>query len=310
MTAAPLAVSTEDSAAVQLAALAIAGVIYAHRAHRLASPEDRPERWRRACFYTGLMVIAVALVPLGAPGRDLQWVDTIEHLLLGDIAPLLIVLGLTAPLLAPVLRNRVLGRLSALAYPPVAFALWTVDLYAWHLRIFYEAGVRHSGVQFLEHALLIGFGVNMWMCLFGPLPTPSWFGNRGKLLYILAVRVAGAVLGNLLLWSGTIFYPYYLRGEAHFHLSPLADQNIAGAIITAEASILTLCLFYWLFRRATMEGRGHQAQRAQASPWKLEASPARPPRGLTATELRRTEGHRQVRAAEHLEARSGSSEHG
>ena len=58
--------------------------------------------------------------------------------------------------------------------------------------------------------MFLGFGINMWMCLFGPLPTPSWFGNLGTLVYIVAVRLAGTVLGNIFLWSGTVFYPFYL----------------------------------------------------------------------------------------------------
>ena len=54
----------------------------------------------------------------------------------------------------------------------------------------------------------------MWMPLFGPLPKPAWFGTVGKLGYIVAVRLAGAILGNVLIWSGTVFYPAYAAGEA------------------------------------------------------------------------------------------------
>ena len=51
----------------------------------------------------------------------------------------------------------------------------------------------------------------MWMALFGPLPKPAWFGNAARLLYIGGVRLAGAVLGNVFLWSHTIFYPVLHR---------------------------------------------------------------------------------------------------
>jgi hypothetical protein len=95
--------------------------------------------------------------------------------------------------------------------------------------------------------MFLGFGINMWMCLFGPLPMPSWFGNAAKLCYIVAVRLAGTVLGNIFLWSGTVFYPYYAHGESVWHVSPLADQNLAGALMMVEESILTLGLFCWLF---------------------------------------------------------------
>ncbi len=270
----PLAVSTYASAALQLVPLAVLCLLYCSRTRTLAA-KDPVAAWRQACFYGSFIVIAVALAPLGAAGRELLWVHTIEQFLLGDIAALLIVLGLSGPVLAPMLRIRVFDRLSALAHPAVAFPLWAVDLYLWHLPTFYEAALHHTGISVLEHAMIVGFGINMWMCLLGPLPTPSWFGNLGKLIYVVAVRVAGATLGNIFLWSGTVFYPYYLKGEAHFRISPLADQNIAGAIMTAEDAILTLCLFYWLFRRNAWELARTQDAPKRARSRELQPAEAR-----------------------------------
>jgi len=245
----PLAVSTYAAAALQLAPLAAVGLLYHRRTRALTATQDHVAGWRQACFYASFLVIAVALAAPGAAGRELLWVRTIAQLMLGDLAALLIVLGLTGPLIAPILRIRAFDRLSALAHPVVALPLWAIDLYLWRLPVLYEATLRHTAIGVLEHATLVGFGINMWMCLLGPLPTPRWFGNLGKLIYVVTARVTGAVLGNIFLWSGSVFYPYYLKGEAHFHISPLADQNIAGAIMTAEDAIVTLCLFYWLFRR-------------------------------------------------------------
>ena len=167
----------------------------------------------------------------------------------------------------------------------------------------YQAALRHSGVHALEHAMFLGFGINMWMCLFGPLPTPSWFGNLGKLLYIVAVRLAGTVLGNIFLWSGTVFYPYYIHGDAHFHISPLADQNIAGAIMMIEESILTLGLFCWLFLRAARESEERQDLLDFAHSRGLELSEARAARAVAAgrgAELRRRLEDGARRALERL----------
>jgi putative membrane protein len=278
----PLAVSTDLSAAFQLGPLALVGLLYARRVRTLAL-EDRPvPGWRQACFYSGFVVIAVALTSLGAASQDLLFMHMIEHLLLGDIAALLIVLGLTGPLLAPVLRIRLFDRLRALSHPAVAFPLWTIDLYVWHLPVLYQAALRHTGIHALEHAMFLGFGVNMWMCLFGPLPTPAWFGNLGKLVYIIAVRLAGTILGNVFLWSGTVFYPFYLKGDAHFHISPIADQNIAGAIMMVEESILTICLFCWLFLRTAREGEERQDLLDFAHSRGLELTEARAARAVAA----------------------------
>jgi putative membrane protein len=278
----PLAVSTDLSAAFQLGPLALVGMLYARRVRTLAL-EDRPvPGWRQACFYAGFVVIAVALTSLGAASQDLLFMHMIEHLLLGDIAALLIVLGLTGPLLAPVLRIRLFDRLRALSHPAVAFPLWTIDLYVWHLPVLYQAALRHTGIHALEHAMFLSFGVNMWMCLFGPLPTPAWFGNLGKLVYIIAVRLAGTILGNVFLWSGTVFYPFYLKGDAHFHISPIADQNIAGAIMMVEESILTICLFCWLFLRTAREGEERQDLLDFAHSRGLELTEARAARAVAA----------------------------
>jgi cytochrome c oxidase assembly factor CtaG len=260
----------------------IFGLLYARRVRTLAF-EDRPvPGWRQACFYAGFVVIGAALTSLGAASQDLLLVHMVEHLLLGDIAALLIVLGLTGPLLAPVLRIRLFDRLRALSHPAIAFPLWTIDLYGWHLPVLYQAALRHSGVHALEHMMFLGFGVNMWMCLFGPLPTPSWFGNLGRLIYITAVRLAGTVLGNIFLWSGTIFYPYYIRGEATFHISPIADQNIAGAVMMVEESILTIGLFCWLFLRTARESEERQKLLDFAHAEGLELTEGRAARAVAA----------------------------
>jgi putative membrane protein len=96
------------------------------------------------------------------------------------------------------------------------------------------------------------------MCLFGPLPMPSWFGNAAKLGYIVAVRLTGTVLGNVFLWSGSVFYPYYIHGDAIWKVSPVADQNLAGAVMMVEESILTLGLFCWLFLRTARQSEERQ----------------------------------------------------
>jgi putative membrane protein len=296
----PLALALDASDALQLGPLALLGVLYARRGWTLAGSSHPVPRWRQACFYSGLLVIAAALTSLGGAAEELLYAHMIEHLLLGDIGALLIVLGLTGPTLAPILRIGLFDRLRALSHPVIAFPLWALDLYVWHLPALYQAALRDPSVHALQHAMFLAAGINMWMCLFGPLPTPSWFGNLGKLVYIVAVRLAGAVLGNVFLWSGTVFYPFYLRGDARFHIAPIADQNLAGAIMMVEGSVLTLGLFCWLFLRTAREGEERQDLLDFARARGLELTDARAARAVSAgrgAELRRR-----------LEGRAGATE--
>jgi putative membrane protein len=298
MTMPPLAATAAAdtiTAALVTGPLFIVALAYARRAARVARAGHPVPSWRQWCFYCGCVVVGAAVSGLGPLSQELLYVHMVEHLLLGDIGALLIVLGLTAPLIAPILTFQVAGvrifdRLRALSHPVVAFPLWALDLYIWHLPALYQAALRHSGVHVLEHAMFLGFGVNMWMCLFGPLPMPSWFGNLGRLIYIVAVRLAGALLGNIFLWSGTVFYPFYLHGDAVYNISPLADQNVAGAIMMVEESLLTLGLFCWLFLRAAKEGEERQDLLDWARANGVELSETRAARAVAAgrgAELRR-----------------------
>jgi cytochrome c oxidase assembly factor CtaG len=211
--------------------------------------------WRRICFASGLLVIAVALVsPISDIAEQLVIAHMTEHLLLGDIGSLLLVLGLTGPLLQPILAIGVFDRLRVLAHPAVAFPLWAINLFFWHTPPLYDAAYGTAPIHALEHTTFIFFGCMMWMPVFGPLPKPQWFTAGWKVGYIVAVRFTGAVLGNVLMWSGTVLYTIYAPGERHWGITPLADQSTAGVIMMVEGTFLALGLLAWVFFEAAREG--------------------------------------------------------
>ena len=245
-------------APLQLLPAAIAALLNARRARPLARDGRHPiPAWRQWCFYGGLALMVGTLAsPIAHISDELFLAHMTEHLLLADFGALLLVLGLTAPLLAPILKRA--GWLRVLGNPVVALPLWAIDLYAWHAPALYQGAVEHPALHALEHASFVALGMAMWMPLFGPLPQPAWFGNVAKLVYIIAVRLIGAVLGNVLVWSGTILYPRYAAGERSWHVTAVQDQNVAGAIMMVEGSLLTIVLFGWLFAKAAREGEQRQ----------------------------------------------------
>jgi cytochrome c oxidase assembly factor CtaG len=233
---------------LQVAGLTLVATAYAFRSLTL-SREGRPvPPWRIACFAGGLLLITAAfLSPLDHIAGELFLVHMVQHLLMGDLGALLIVLGLTGPLLQPLLSHRRLGWLRHLAHPLVALPLWAADLYIWHIPALQQAALAHDPVHALQHSCFIGFGVLMWMPLVGPLPQPRWFGLPAKIGYLIGVRFVGTVLGNVLMWSNSVFYPDYAPGEARWHVAPLTDQSIAGVIMTVEGGFVTLGVLAWLF---------------------------------------------------------------
>jgi cytochrome c oxidase assembly factor CtaG len=239
---------------LQLAPLVMAAVMYALRARTLAGEARPVPRPRQASWYGGLLLIGATLAsPLAVLADELFVAHMTEHLLIGEIGALLLVLGLTGPVLAPVLRVRELRWLERLAQPIPAFLLWAVNLVFWHLPGPHEAAVREEVVHALQHMLFIGCAFNAWMALFGPLPKPAWFGTWAKLGYVVALRMTGTVVANVFVWAGAPFYDVYADGAREWGIDPLSDQVAAGSVMMVEGSIVTILVLGWLFLRAGAE---------------------------------------------------------
>ena len=266
-----------------VALAALYWVPYHRRARRLAREGRSVPRWRQWCYAAGIVVLIFALsTPLGVLSEKLLYAHMIEHLLIGDIAALLIVLGLTGPMIAPLLRIGPISRLRVFVNPLVALPVWAVSLYVWHIPFLYQAALRNEGVHAIEHACFLLAGIAMWMALLGPLPKPAWFGSLAMLGYVIAVRLIEGILGNVFLWSHTIFYPYYRVHEAGYSISPLQDQIDAGAVMMVEGSILTILLFGWLFMRAASQYEERQRLLDYARLHDLDLDEARAARAVAA----------------------------
>ncbi len=286
----PIAHLSGIFAPIELAPLVIVAVLYAKRATTLAERGRPLPLWRQICFAAGLLTIAATLVtPLSDAAEQLVIAHMVEHLLLGDAATLLLVLGLTGPLLQPVLAIPIFDRLRFLAHPLVAFPLWIVNFYLWHIPALYDAAYGGAPVHALEHATFIFFGCLMWMPVFGPLPKPRWFTSGWKVVYVIAVRFAGVILGNVLMWSGSVLYTIYLPGEREWGLSPLTDQSVAGVIMMIEGTFLGLGLLAWFFFLAAREGIEKQRLLDLAFERGVELDPQRAQRAVAAGQGERLE---------------------
>lgn len=237
---------------LQLAPLVLVGVAYGVRARTLARRGTPVLRWRVALFTLGLLLFLAAIVsPVAQLGEERFSFHMLQHLLLGDLAPLALLAGLTGPLLRPLLALRPVHVLRVLANPLVALPLWVANIVFWHLPFAYEAAIRHDLVHALEHLSFFTAGLVMWMPVLETLPAPAWFGSAAKLGYIVVVRLVSTLIANVFLWSGEIFYaPYTDVG--------LSDQAAAGAILLVEGSLVTFAAFAWLFLRLFAEGERRQ----------------------------------------------------
>jgi putative membrane protein len=245
---------------LQLAPTLVAALLYARRVRTLEARGTPVPAWRRRLFWVGIVLVVLALnSPVDQIGEhDLFFVHMIQHVLLGDLAPLCFVVGLTGPVLRPVLAFRVVDRLRILTHPFVALPVWAVDLYVWHIPFLYQAALHHNSIHALEHFLFFTCGGLMWAPVVETLPAPKWFGTGAKIGYIAAVRALETVLGNIFIWSSSVFYPWYVHPTPKWGLTAIADQNLAGVVMMGEGGFVTLGALAWLFLRLASEGELRQ----------------------------------------------------
>lgn len=262
----------------------VLATLYAVRITHLAA-DGRPVPLRRQLsFLAGLIVIGVALVsPLNGLADELLTFHMIQHLLIMDVAALLLVLGLTGPIMQPVLALRGLHWVRHLGNPLIALGLWTVLLYMWHIPALYQAATFDSDlVHGLQHTSFLLAGFTFWMSLFGPLPKPAWFSAAAGAGFAAAIRLIGAVLANVLMWSGSAIYSRYMASQAERGVDPLADQGTAGVVMMAESTLVTLSVLVYLILRWARHDTERQELLDLAEARGVELDPQRAERAVNA----------------------------
>jgi cytochrome c oxidase assembly factor CtaG len=216
-------------------------------------------------FAGGMLVIVVALVsPIDGLGEQYLFsAHMVQHVLLGDIAPLLILLGLSRVILRPATRRltNIERRLGPFASPATGLIAWLVLMYLWHIPALYDAAVEHPLVHLLEHVSFFAAGVALWWPLIQPIPMRRHLTGLQPVAYIGTAKAGLAALGIFLTWSTTAIYPYYEDTPRIWGLSPVEDQNVAGVIMMVEQSVTLALVLVVLFMRMLRQSEIEQLRR-------------------------------------------------
>jgi putative membrane protein len=245
---------------LEISILVLAGALYWRRALTLAQRGRPVPRGRVAAFAAGLLTLFVALAsPIDTIGEErLFSMHMFQHLLLGDIGALLLVLGLDGRLLRPLLRVRLVHRLRVLAHPLVALPLWAANFVVWHLPALFDAALRNDTIHALQHSLFVAFGMLMWAALVEPLPGPAWFTAPWKIPYVLGMWLVMLVLSQVFIWSSHVYYAPYAHDTALWGLSHLADQKAGGGVMLVESAFTMLPALVWVLLRVLRESEARQ----------------------------------------------------
>ena len=211
---------------------------------------------------------AAMLAALNGPLHDLSdyylfSAHMVQHLLLGDIAPLLMLLSLSRVIMRPLTRRlQVIERgLGPLAHPASALILWLGLVYLWHIPALYDGALRHSGLHALQHVSFFSAGTLVWWPLLQPVPMRRGLTGMWTFGYIAAAKAGLASLGLYLTWTGTVLYTYYEHVPRIWGLSAISDQNVGGAIMMVEQSVLLVTVLAVLFGRMLAQSEEEERRR-------------------------------------------------
>ena len=235
-----------EPAYLVLAAAAAVAYVWATR-------RERPGGWRIASFVTGLLLIAVSLnSPLETIAAErLLLVHLVQNALIADVAPPLVLLGLT-PAMRAWLGRHGGDRIRARYALPAWLAAW----YGTHVAGFYNWALDSGWALNIEHGLLIAGGLVFWWPLVARrISVPA------AIAYLGAGFVASSFLGLAFIFSSRPFYKFYEHTPRLWGLSAAHDQNLGGIVMNGEQTIVFLLAIGWYVWRLLEEEdeRGREA---------------------------------------------------
>lgn len=187
-----------------------------------------------AFFATGILVMYVALQsPLDEiSDYALFSAHMTQHILLGLISPALLVSSIPTRWLRTLLKIPVAGWLfGALTKPIVALILFNFNLWLWHLPAWYEGALRAENLHIVQHLLFIATGTLLWLPILHNLKPNQALNYLTKIAVLFFSMVSSGILGAIFCFAQNVIYGFYGNMALNFGLTPLDDQQLAGAIM-------------------------------------------------------------------------------
>ena len=210
------------------------------------------------CFWSGWTFLTLSLVsPLHPIGEVLFSAHMAQHeSLMLLAAPLLVLSRPLVPMLwgLPIEWRRWLGQGSkrpgiqvvwrALTRPFTAWWIHAAALWLWHAPSLFQATLDNEWIHSAQHLSFLGSALLFWWSLFYAQGRASY---GASVLYIFTTAVHTSILGALLTFARTVWYPAYSLTTQAWHLTPLEDQQIGGLIMWIPAGFVYVVAGLWVF---------------------------------------------------------------
>ena len=237
-------------------AVVLVALVYARgwRRMRRRSPSTISGR-RPAAFLAGLSSVWIAIgSPLTAFQHELLSVHMVQHVLLMAVAPPLLLIGRpalafryglpwrSAPrALRQVLRSpRTQPLRRLLTHPVVCWLAPVAALIGWHVPAGFELGMHSRGWHDVQAASFLATGLLFWTPVVRGLASRAAERRWWIPMYLFAATLPCDALSAFLVFCGRVVYPSYLSASRLSNVSPLHDQECAGAFMWVSVTLIYL----------------------------------------------------------------------
>jgi putative membrane protein len=262
----------EPGAVLLIAALA---ALYVPRWRRVRAGRDGARGapvGRLVAFLGALLILVAALLsPIDRLAEQAFVMHMVQHVLLLDLVPILLIVSLTKVLLRPATRRlqHVEEAAGPLAHPAFAVALYVAVMWLWHVPALYDAALAHGAIHIAEHVCFLSAGLLYWWHLLSPIRSRLRLGGMGPVVYMVSTKLLVGLLGIAITFAPDAIYAFYKDQAPIWGLDAGEDQALAGGLMALEQSIVMGIALAWLFVRmlAESEAEEERAERyADASP--------------------------------------------
>lgn len=248
------AVDTTWNASLATVALALLCVGGYWRLWMIAGREGGARWWRLAAFGVGVLALIGALAsPIASLAEQMFIWHMVQHILLIDVAPMLLVAGLDEDILRPLTRRLTRARevFAWLTRPATAVVLYVGTLWLWHVPVLYNAALEQPLLHGLQHASLITVGVIFWWHVLQPVPSRHAVRGPGVFPFMAATKFSTGILASLLTFlpERGLVYDFYVNQPRMWGLTAAEDQQFGGAIMVTEELVLLTAAFGFMFVR-------------------------------------------------------------
>jgi putative membrane protein len=118
-----------------------------------------------------------------------------------------------------------------ITHPAFCWLAATATVVAWHVPTLFELGMQSRAWHDVEHACFFVAGLLFWWPVIRPWPSLATWPRWSVPLYLFLATLPCDALSAFLTFCGRVVYSHYLSTHRLFDISPLGDQECAGALM-------------------------------------------------------------------------------